>query len=132
MPTNTTMFEQASRQHLRFDSPKGLLSVDDLWDLPLTSGGTLDLIAKALHKQLENNDDISFVKPVVSSNSKIQLKFDIVKYVIETRIAERDANTLAAARAEQKQKILGILARKQDGKLEEMSAEDLQKMADSM
>ena len=30
-------FEQAVRLKLRFNSPKGLLSVEDLWDLPLTS-----------------------------------------------------------------------------------------------
>ena len=36
------MFQKASRLKLRFDSPKGLLSVEDLWDLPLTSAGNRD------------------------------------------------------------------------------------------
>ena len=31
------MFTKASRLKLRFQSPAGLLSSEDLWDLPLTS-----------------------------------------------------------------------------------------------
>jgi hypothetical protein len=31
------IFEQATRAKIRFSTPVGMLSVEDLWDLPLTS-----------------------------------------------------------------------------------------------
>ena len=47
------IFEQASRNKLRFDTNiKGVISTEDLWDLPLTSDTgrvNLDDIAKALY-----------------------------------------------------------------------------------
>lgn len=131
----TNIFEQASRKNLRFDSPKGKLTVEDLWDIPLTSiagQANLDDIAKALHRKLKDSDEISFVKPVVSASNDIQLKFDIAKYIIDIRIVERDSKAEAASRSEKKQKILEIIARKQDGALEATSLEDLQKMAESL
>ena len=131
--TTINIFEQASRKGLRFDTSKGQnsASVEDLWNLPLTSGGDLDKIAKALKKSLDNSDDdSSFVKPVTTTNALTVLKFEIVKYVIDTRLAERDAATLASAKAESKRNIQAIIARKQAGALEDLSIEELQKLAD--
>ena len=31
------IFEQATRAKIRYHSPNGLIGVEDLWDLPLTS-----------------------------------------------------------------------------------------------
>lgn len=38
---NISIFEQASRQKLRFETSAGKLSIEDLWDLPLTSNNNL-------------------------------------------------------------------------------------------
>ena len=44
------MFERAAKRKLRFTSSKGSLSVEDLYDLSLTS---LDSIAKGVNRQLK-------------------------------------------------------------------------------
>ena len=60
------MFEKATRRKLRFTSAAGLLSTEDLWDLPLTSAtgkANLDDIAKALNRRLKDAEEVSFVAP---------------------------------------------------------------------
>jgi hypothetical protein len=113
------MFEDAIRQKIRFDSPKGLLTAEDLWDLPLQSTvsgkANLDDIARALHKQLKNGDDVSFVSTATKSDPTVQLKFDIVKYVIEQKMKE---NAVASER--------------QDSDLKAMPMAELQKLLENL
>jgi len=131
------MFEKATRLKLRFDSPRGLLSIEDLWDIPLTSGTgkpNLDDIAKGLHRELRNSSETeSFVTPASDTgNDELQLKFDLVKHVIDVRVAERNAAADAAKRRENKQRILEIVAMKEDESLRGKSLEELKAMAEAM
>lgn len=130
------IFEKASRMKLRFDSLKGSLSVEDLWDLPLTSTvnrASLDTIAIGLNRQLkETSNDVSFVRPVERTNTELQLKFDVVKRIIDVRVAERDAAKAASDRDTKKQQLLEILARKENQELEGKSAEELRAMVNSL
>jgi hypothetical protein len=129
------MFEKANRMKLRFDTPKGQLSAEDLWDLPLTSPtgkANLDDIAKDLFRQLKDDGNVSFVQPSVTTDKTIQMKFDIVKYVIDVRVAERDAAEIARKNKEKKQLILGIIAQKENDVLSNASLEELRGMVESM
>jgi len=124
------MFEKASRLKLRFESGKGLLTVEDLWDVSLTSksGTSLDNIAKGLHNQLKEEDEVSFVAPVSRANAELNLKFDIVKHIIGVRLAEREERKNAKEKKEEKEKILSIIAKKKDAELENLSVEELEAM----
>ena len=125
------MFEKASRLKLRFDTNKGMLSVEDLWDLPLLSATNkvnLDDIARSLHRQLKNDDDVSFVNLDRKSDKVVQLKFDVVKYIIEVRLAEADAAKVARENREKKDRLLQLIAERQDDDLKNMPLDDLKKM----
>ena len=125
------MFEKASRLKLRFDTNKGMLSVEDLWDLPLLSATNkvnLDDIARSLHRQLKNDDDVSFVNLDRKSDKIVQLKFDVVKYIIEVRLAEHDAAKVARENREKKDRLLQLIAERQDDDLKNMPLDDLKKM----
>lgn len=128
----SNIFEQASRQQLRFETIKGTLSVEDLWELPLTSTtgkACLDGIAIALHKQLRASTDVvSFVDSTATQDPAVQLRFDLVKHIIETRKAENAEAANAKAKAETKQQILAALDRKRAGAIEAMSEEQLKQM----
>ena len=128
------MFEAATRLKLRFDSSKGQLSVEDLWELPLTSAknANLDDIARGLHRQLKNGDDVSFVNVAQKSDEVVQLKFDIVKHVIDVRLAENEAARAASANREKKQQLMAIIAQKKDAALQGTSLEELEAMVASM
>jgi len=135
----SSMFEQASRFKLRFDTTRGSLSTEDLWDLPLTSTtGTrvnLDAIAVDLSKQMRDTAEVvSFVTPAATDAAKtaLQLKFDLVKYVIGVKIAERDKKQAAADRREKKQRILELIAKKEDETLGTKSVEELRALAESL
>lgn len=121
------MFEQASRLKLRFETTMGLLSVEDLWELPLASkrGPNLNDIAIGLYNQTKH-DTVSFVEDEQKPSPALQLRFDIVKHIIDVRKLERRAAEDAKDRAEKKQKIMAVMSRKQDGALENMSMEELQ------
>ena len=122
------MFAQASRIKLRFSTPKGLLSAEDLWDLPLTSAtgkANLDDIAKDLFRALKSNDNVSFVEPDRKSDPTTQLAFDIVKHVIDVKLAENAAAAAAKSTAQRKQLLLGIIEQKQNEALTGMTLDEL-------
>ena len=129
------MFEKASRQKLRFDTPKGQLSVEDLWDLPLhslTGKANLDDIAHVLDTDLKAGTSKSFVNKATSADEVLKLKFDIVIHVINTRLDEREAANKIAEKREQKQKIMAIIEQKKDAALSEASLADLEQMLAGM
>lgn len=126
------MFEIASRQKIRFETNKGIMTTDDLWDLPLVSNNpkvlTLDEIARDLHKQLKNGDDVSFVVPERKSDSTKQLKFDIVKHIIDVKLAEQADAVNSRAKAEQNQTIMAIIAQREAQELASLPTDELKKM----
>jgi len=124
------LFMVASREKFRFASKHGNLSTEDLWDLPLVS---LDEVAKSLDRQIkESSTEHSFIKPATTASAETQAKFEIVLYVIQTKIAERDEAVAKATKAANKQKIMALIERKKDAELENKSAEELQALLASM
>lgn len=129
------IFQEGTRSKIRFATSKGLLSIEEIWDLPLTSKNddpNLDDLAIMLHKELREKDEISFVKTPAKANHVTRLQFEIVKAIIEVKIAEREAAKDLAVRNDKKAKIMDILARKKDQALEQASEEDLQKMLNEL
>lgn len=124
-----SIYKQATQLKVRFATPKGELTIEDLFDLPLSSGvgrPNLNDIAKGLHKRLKDSDDVDFVDTVKRSDTLDQLKFDLVRDVIAVRVAERDAADIAAARKEEKQKIMALIEKKKDEALSGTSLEELE------
>lgn len=129
------IFAKATRVKLRFETPKGLLSVEDLWDLPLKSrqgSANLNDVAVQLHGKL-GQQQISFVEqPDPASNNEVeQLAFDVVKFIIDTRLAQAAINLKAVERKEQKARLLDIINRKQNAQLEDTPLEELQAMVEA-
>lgn len=124
----SNIFEQASRLRVRFESAKGLLTVEDLWVLPLTSDKgkvNLDDIARGLNKQIQAASESSFVAPTTGPSESLAVAFEVVKHVIKVLIAEREAAVLAAQREEKKKLILAALADAENKELTSGSIEEL-------
>jgi hypothetical protein len=128
MSEKNTLFEQASRLKLRFGSPQGPLTVDDLWDLPLTSRtnrANLDDIARFYSRELKEQETESFVTKPARKDKILMLGFEIVKRVIEVRLEENKAIKDKAEKAAKKAKLLELLSKKKDDQLGEMTEEQL-------
>lgn len=122
------LFEQATRAKLRFPSERGLISVEDLWDLPLLAANGFDLnnVAKAVNAELKTATEDSFVE--TSSNpakARLTLQLDVVKHVIAARIKDRDDQKNRELRREERRKLLAVLETKQAAALEGKTAEEI-------
>jgi len=122
------MFEKASRLKLRF-SHKGLCTVEDLWDLPLTQ---LDTIFKGLNARAKAQKEESLLNEKTQEDEILDLQIAIVRHVVTVRLAERKTREDEVERAAKKQKLLGIIAEKQDASLKDMSVEDLTKLVNEL
>lgn len=125
-----TLFEKATKEKVRFETSKGSISVEDLWDLPLTSNETdvcLDDIAKGLSKALKQDSE-SFVEKKTPVNTILETKFSIVKCVIKAKLKDIEVKEHAAEIKAKKEKIIDIIAEKEDDRLKESSITALKKI----
>lgn len=132
---DVNIFEQASRQKVRFETRMGNLSVEHLWDLPLTSTRpdkvNLDDIAVELHRAVEAQGTESFVKSK-KKDEILQLKFDIVKHIIDTKVAENEAKLASAAKQSKRAEIDALIASKEGEALAGLSVEELRQMREAL
>jgi hypothetical protein len=128
------MFEQASKMKLRIETDKGRISVEDLWDLPLISntGLNLDDIAKNLNRDLKESAEESFVVKKNKVNDVLELKFSIVKRIIEVKLADVEKRKNAAEIKAKKEMILEIIGDKETDTLKGKSKAALKKLYDEL
>jgi hypothetical protein len=128
------VFEKAVRLKLRFPSPQGGLTVEDLWDLPLISNraANLNSIAKEISRKLKAEGEEDFVNPKSGADTVLQLQLDIVKHVIQVKQAENEASRLLVERRQKKERIMEIIAKKQDAELEGKPLEELTAMVSDL
>ena len=122
------IFEYATRNKIRF-SFRGLISVEDLWDLSLTN---LDSIYKELNKQSKQSEEESLLNIKTQEDELLNMQIEIVKHIVSVKLAEKEAREKASVKKAQKQKIMSIIAAKQDEALQNSSIDDLQKMLDEL
>ena len=128
--TTQNIFEYATRNKLRFASTRGELTIEQLWDVPLRSKDDFNLntVAKTVNKALKDISEESFVETKrTAEHTRREIALEAVKYVIDTKLAEEAAAEKRAANKLEKEKLLKILAEKQDGKLSELSEKELKK-----
>ena len=125
--STVNIFEVATRKKYRYPY-KGMITTEDLWDLPLTA---LDSIYKTLNKQAKQSQEESLLN-TSATNETLENQIVIIKYIVATKQQEQVDRLKEKERAEQKQKIMEILADKQDETLKGKSVEELQKMLEEM
>ena len=122
------MFEAATREKMRFPF-RGLVSVEDLWHLSVTN---LDSVFKTLNSQVKKAQEESLLATKSAEDEKLLMQIEIVKHIVTVKQSEAANRANEKETREKKQKIMEILADKQDTALKNMSEEELLKMLESM
>lgn len=122
------IFEYAVRNKVRFPF-KGMISVEDLWDLSLTN---LDSIYKTLNKQVKQSEEESLLSTSANVNTELEVKIAIIKHIVSVKLTEKENAEKAADKKAQKQKIMSIIATKENEALQNSSIEELNKMLDEL
>lgn len=126
-----TLFEKATRKKYRFPASMGNVTTEDLWDLPLEQ---LDKIARELHTGIKDGAEVSFIdeaKPTAAHTLETN-KLDVVKRVIEVKLADKERAEKTAVTKAKKQRILSLLDEKQDEELKGKSTEELEELLDAL
>ena len=130
------MFEQASRLKLRFAvGTRVNLTVENLWDLPLTNvkGEDLDHIAVELQEKLSTNEKSFVVQQSKNKETQLnQLKFDIVKYIIDVRLEEQKVANLERQRAQEISTLKELQKQAKIRDLQNLSSEEIEERIKSL
>lgn len=122
--SNINLFELAARKKLRFESSRGLLSTEQLFDLSLQA---LDQIAIALDKKIRDTAPKSFISDKPAVDSDAQNSLEIVKHIIEYKQKQAAANSRRQELASQRKILQDAIAQKTLEGLVDGSLDDLQK-----
>lgn len=123
------LFEKASRMKLRINSSKGVLAVEDLWDLKLMD---LNMIAKDLNKKVKEHGEEDFLAVTTPEETLDKLRFDLVLHVLNTKKAEAAAREDEQERKRKRQKLLGVLERKEEQELDNLTPEQIRAQLQSL
>jgi len=122
------IFEKATKDKIMFDY-KGQINCSDLWDLDVEE---LDSIYKTLNLKKKQMCEDSLLEKKTSEDTLLNTQINIIKHIVEYKLAEKEARLLFAERKARKEKIMEIIASKQDNALEKKSIAQLQKELDSL
>ena len=122
------IFEYATRNKLRFPF-KGNISVEDLWDLSETD---LDKVYKELKAKEKHLKEDSLLSHKTKEEETLDIQIEIVKYIVVVKLAEIEARKKAVENKEKRQKILSIMAARDEKALENASDEELRKMLEEL
>ena len=118
------VFMEATRKKMRFPSTKGMLTVEDLWDL---NNNALNEVYMQLKSEKKEDDGL-----LPSSNSaynqEIDVKLEIIRCIYDSKVYAQKVQESNEVRRQQKEKIKEILKDREDGALRNKSTEELEEM----
>lgn len=128
MNTEINVFEIATRNKYRFPY-RGQISVEDMWDLSVSE---LDKIFKTLNKQIKTAQEESLLETKTKEDETIENQIAIVRHIVSVKQKEANDRLREKERKAQKQRIMEIMADKEDEDLKSKSTEELRKMLEEL
>lgn len=122
------MYKKAIRAKLRFQTSKGLLTIEQLWGLTLTE---LKNLIISLHETVKKvpSEDLSFLETeTVQEESEDKMRFNIAVDVYKTKQQEAKDSREEASKKAFNQHIAEIIAEKEEADLRSKSIDELRAM----
>ena len=122
------MYKKAIRAKLRFQTSKGLLTIEQLWGLTLTE---LKNLIISLHETVKKvpSEDLSFLETeTVQEESEDKMRFNIAVDVYKTQQQEAKDSREEASKKAFNQHIAEIIAEKEEADLRSKSIDELKAM----
>lgn len=126
--TTAELFIEATKKNYQFPF-RGMINVIDLWELSVQN---LDLVFKSLNADYKKSEEESLLSAQTKESEELSGKIEIVKYIVNEKLAEKKAKEDAKKNREMKQRLLEIKAKRQDAALEGLSDAELDKMIQAM
>ena len=118
-------FEKAIRAKVRFETTKGVITLEDLYDLSIPS---LETMAQKLNKEKKELEGESFFVTKQTKESRlVDLKLELVIHVGKTKIAEKEKHELRQIKLSKAAELRDLIQKKERTVLESKNMEDLQK-----
>lgn len=115
-------FKKAIRERFRWSGPKGLVNLEDLYVLPLT---TVRKMANDLNKELKNSDDLFAV--ATKSDAENKIKLEILIEVVKDREADISDKKAKLEKEQKAKKLRDIINNKRDEADNSKTIEELEK-----
>lgn len=128
MKTTTNLFEIATRSKYRYVY-KGVITTEDLWDLDVVQ---LNGIFKSLKSEQRKATEESLLAQTTPEDAVLNNKIAIIRYIVSTKLEEAKEAGQAKELHDKRQKLIAIMAEKQDAALRAKSPEELQKMLEEL
>jgi hypothetical protein len=123
MSNEINIFELAAVTKLRFQTTKGYVTTEDLYDLNLQ---TLNRIAKAVNKELKSAEEEDFIDEPSKTDKVNTLRLDLLKHVIKVKKDAQEAAVNASKKKAEIAKLKELIAEKKDAALKDQSLDELQ------
>lgn len=124
-----SIFKDAAKKQLRFDTQNGQLTVEDLWSFPLER---LNTLAVAIHGRIQTRGAISFLNTKTDPNAEDNLRLDILKAVIADKQEEKEAARNKQLKIQQLARLKELQEEDRDKALKEMSPEERAKAIEEL
>jgi len=131
------IFAYASRKKLRFETPKGNLSTEDLWDLPLTAKEgnlSIDVVGKAMTNAVRDNEGNEAFVVVEGSevDPSLKIRLGILEHIRDHKVNYANRVEKAILTKAKKQRLMELLEKKKGEALEDHSVEEIEKMLEEL
>lgn len=111
----------------RFNSPRGPLTIEDLFDLPLTGPFSLDSISTIVLAEQDAQPRKSLVQTTKPANKLADAKVEVLTAIIEYKQTQLEAKEKQIFNKQKKSKLMDQLADIEKGEISKMSKEDVLK-----